>query len=414
MQDDHLDVGRAIVRITSGTADDRLARAAEAAAELCGGDLVLAMRTGAGPTEYEGAGVDLSSASSISRPLVAWLHDVDTSDGPTGELATIPTRDGDRDVLLVAAGHGRTTAGLAVLEPQVDDTTSRVVGLVVLLAELFEQAAREAEDREAEDRGDRDAEHVLLGAASHELRTPLTIIMGLASTLESRHADLEPEMLGELLGRMVDNARRMNRLVDDLMTVASLRLDGGDVVHGRRQQLDEVVSRAVAGLPDEVVDRVELDVEPATAVLDEPMVERVVEHLVGNAVKYTGEGSGIDVRVRQVPGGAVLSVLDRGHGVRPDLRKRIFDPFGRGEGLVSHSPGMGIGLTLVREVAIALGGNAWVTDREDGQRGAAFHVRLLHPASVSRLPRPVRETLDDVTTGLGALDLEQLVAPRAA
>lgn len=106
------------------------------------------------------------------------------------------------------------------------------------------------------------------------------------------------------------------------------------------------------------------------ATIDPTKVRRIVEHLVGNALRYTSADTPIEVTIEAVPEGALLTVADRGPGIPQDLLTGIFEPFSRGDQIVSHSPGMGIGLSIVARYASAHRGRAWAENRVDG--GARF------------------------------------------
>ena len=103
-------------------------------------------------------------------------------------------------------------------------------------------------------------------------------------------------------------------------------------------------------------------------------MERIVENLVTNAVRYTPPGTPVWVKVGSHERGALITVEDAGPGVSPELRKAIFEPFRQGEEVIQHSPGVGVGLTLVKRFAELHGGRAWVEERDGG--GASFRVFL--------------------------------------
>jgi signal transduction histidine kinase len=107
---------------------------------------------------------------------------------------------------------------------------------------------------------------------------------------------------------------------------------------------------------------------------DAAKVERIVENLLANTARHTPGSSTIWVSVQPTPEGALLLVEDDGSGVPEDLRDTIFEPFQQGPDAPRHSPGVGVGLTLVRRFAELHGGRAWVQDREGG--GASFRVLL--------------------------------------
>jgi signal transduction histidine kinase len=107
---------------------------------------------------------------------------------------------------------------------------------------------------------------------------------------------------------------------------------------------------------------------------DPAKVERIVENLLANAARHTGPETGIWVRVWAEPEGAVIAVEDDGPGVPAELQHAIFEPFRQGPTASPHSPGTGIGLSLVAMFTELHGGRAWVQDREGG--GASFRVFL--------------------------------------
>jgi signal transduction histidine kinase len=124
---------------------------------------------------------------------------------------------------------------------------------------------------------------------------------------------------------------------------------------------------------------VEIDTRPTVAVMDRAMVERIVENLLVNATKHTPAGATIWVRVRPADEGAELVVEDDGPGVPAELAESLFQPFERGPSANPHSPGVGLGLSLVARFAELHGGRAWVEQRPGG--GASFHVLLASDAA---------------------------------
>ena len=125
--------------------------------------------------------------------------------------------------------------------------------------------------------------------------------------------------------------------------------------------------------------------EGVLAEVDSPQVERIVENLVTNAIRYTPPGTPIWVTVRTENGGALIIVEDAGPGVPEELRRTIFEPFRQGNESVKHNPGVGIGLSLVSRFAEIHGGRAWVDEREGG--GASFKVYLPRSGSAKDAPK---------------------------
>jgi len=124
---------------------------------------------------------------------------------------------------------------------------------------------------------------------------------------------------------------------------------------------------------------------PTIESVDAAHVERIVENLVMNAVRYTPKGTPIWVSIDREADGLVITVEDAGAGVPPELRTVIFEPFRQGSQTLKHSPGVGIGLSLVAPFAQLHEGRAWCEEREGG--GARFRVFLrTAPRSAETVP----------------------------
>jgi signal transduction histidine kinase len=218
-----------------------------------------------------------------------------------------------------------------------------------------------------------------LQAVSHDLRSPLTAILGSAATLEQQGRTLREEDREDLLRRIGTSARRLDRLLSDLLDID--RLQRGIISPDRRPtDVRELIERTVAeaGLGELRV--VDLDVRgtPLVADVDPAKVERIVENLVANAEKHTPAGGPIRVTAAAERDGLELRVEDDGPGVPDDLKDAVFLPFRRGPG-TEYVPGVGLGLSLVARFAELHGGRAWVEDRPGG--GASFVVFI--PAKVT-------------------------------
>ena len=217
-----------------------------------------------------------------------------------------------------------------------------------------------------------------LQAVSHDLRTPLAAILGMAITLERGDVGLDPEETRELAGRIEHNARRLGRLVTNLLDLDRL---GRGVLRPTFEPTDvgDLVRRMVTET-DLSGHQVEVSAEYVIVSIDPPKVERIIENLLVNAIKHTPADTTVHVSVTGSEHGVMIAVEDEGGGVPPDLREKIFEEFRQGTDAPQPSPGVGIGLTLVRRFAEMHHGRAWVEEREGG--GASFRVFLpkTHPS----------------------------------
>ncbi|MEW6058658.1 MAG: ATP-binding protein [Actinomycetota bacterium] len=272
----------------------------------------------------------------------------------------------------------------AVRDPSLG--TAALRGLMVDITERkrAERALRRSERKYSEAfRREREAtqrlraldemKNTFLEAVSHDLRTPLTSILGSALTLEQTGTSITQEDTLDLVHRIAVNARKLERLLSDLLDLDRLQrgiiapqlrpADIGELVHQTVQESDLFGDRGV-----------EVDVESIVIPVDAAKVERIVENLLANAVRYTPGGSRLWAGVRGWRGGALIFVDDEGPGVPEDLREAVFEPFRQAHGVSDHSPGVGVGLSLVARFAELHGGRAWVEDRPGG--GASFRVFL--------------------------------------
>ncbi|MFI9556889.1 sensor histidine kinase [Nonomuraea endophytica] len=198
--------------------------------------------------------------------------------------------------------------------------------------------------------------------AGHELRTPITVIRGHLELMGDDPAERE-----ETLALVTDELNRMNRIVDDLLTLAKSEQPGFlslEEVELADLTVSVIAKARALGERDWRVD----EVAEARIVADRQRLTQALMQLAANAVRHTQDGA-LVAAGSAVDGDRVrLWVRDGGPGVRPEDRERIFQRFVRA-GSRSHQ-GAGLGLSIVRSIAEAHGGRVWVED------GARFVIEL--------------------------------------
>jgi signal transduction histidine kinase len=220
-----------------------------------------------------------------------------------------------------------------------------------------------------------DLRNDILSAVSHELRNPLASILGFSLTLRARGAKLSDPVVEEIVAHLTDQATRLDRLLSDLLDVDRFRR-GLAHVSTRPTDVALLVAQVVGWQgPDRHA--IVVEAEPVIAEIDAPKVERIVDNLLANAIKYTAVDAPIMVRVAARPDGVLISVDDQGPGIPDELKQSVFDVFERGVQANQHPSGTGIGLALVSQFARLHGGRAWVEDSAAG--GASFRVLLPPP-----------------------------------
>lgn len=216
-----------------------------------------------------------------------------------------------------------------------------------------------------------EVKNMLLHAVSHDLRAPITTMLASAVTLERDEQNLSPKERLELVRGLASSARRMHRIVTDLLDMD--RLDQGIVTPARHMtDVGALAARVVEELGFVAERPVSVVAAPVTVAVDGSKVERIVENLLANASRHTPPGTQIWVRVEPYDLGVLIVVEDAGRGVPPDMRRKVFEPFLQGS--PGEGPGLGMGLSLVARFAQLHAGRAWVEDRPGG--GASFRVYL--------------------------------------
>jgi two-component system sensor histidine kinase KdpD len=224
----------------------------------------------------------------------------------------------------------------------------------------------------------------LLSSVSHDLRTPLTSITGAASTLVANGDTLDVATRKDLAEAIHEEADRLNRLVTNLLDMTRLE-SGAAAVHREWQPLEEVVGAALSRMGRRLEGHpVQTDLPPTLPLvsIDGVLVEQVLLNLLDNAVKYTPEGSPIEITAEAGKGEVIVSVADRGPGLPPGAVAQVFEKFYRGETAGTRS-GVGLGLTICHAIVKAHGGRIWVENRRGG--GVVFRFTLPLPDT----PAPV-------------------------
>jgi two-component system, OmpR family, sensor kinase len=235
------------------------------------------------------------------------------------------------------------------------------------LADRFRQMAARLAEADARERN-------FLMSVSHELRTPLTAIRGHVDALREGVVE-DPELRTASLDVIGAETDRLARLVGDILDLAKLDAHRFTLLE-EEVDMEALTERAYSSFSEEarrraIVYRHDVTARPVI-VTDGDRVLQIISNLLSNAFRWTPDGGLIELSLQQTNGNVCVAVRDTGPGIAVEERERIFRPF------VSHdgSTGTGLGLTIARELASALGGRIEL-DSEPG-RGSRF--RLLLPS----------------------------------
>lgn len=222
------------------------------------------------------------------------------------------------------------------------------------------------------------ARDAFIATAAHELRNPMTPIAGQVSLLLRlvRGGNAAPE-------RIAAGLERVEWLIDRYVKRATTLLDVSRITTGKLQleqkpvhvaTIVREVANALAPIAEHARSPITVSVsDAAVGELDRLAVEQIVDNLLANALKY-GAGKPIDVSAERAGESIAIRVRDRGIGISDADRARIFERFERAVGAAANSPGFGVGLWIVRQLAEAMGGEISV-ESTPGE-GATFTVTL--------------------------------------
>ena len=319
-------------------------------------------------------GAQTAAALGASR---GWIE-IDSIRRPGPDESAYELRAGERRVgtLYLDAG-ARPEPGLA---------ERFLPGLASLLAvaEERERLARKAVEAETLRRADA-IKTVILRSVSHDLRSPLTAIRAAGEGLESDALDLTADDRAALLDTIRTEARRLDRLVANLLDLSRLEAGAADP-RPELRTVDDLVASALESLGPEA-DRVDciLPPHPPLVRVDPTQVERVLVNLVENGLKFSAAESRVEITVEARQNEVVFHVHDSGPGLAAHEAQRIFEPFLPGQRRDGRS-GSGLGLAIAHGFAEANGGHVWA--ESEAAVGTTFSLAL--PAAELRTPAPVR------------------------
>ncbi|HET6344192.1 MAG TPA: HAMP domain-containing sensor histidine kinase, partial [Myxococcota bacterium] len=278
------------------------------------------------------------------------LHDADwgvRSDATSLLCLPLAARRGMMGVVtLLRWGPGRHSA----LGQHLAEEVCGRAGLVLENMALKEEAERA--------KGLRDQ---ILAVVSHDLRNPLASIAAAAGALRLRPGrELSAERVHRYGGLILQATRQMDRLIGDLLDVA--RIDAGHLsMHRRSEDVADLLRDTAAAYQEYAAERgITLDVAsaaPARVSCDRDRIQQALGNIISNALRFTPEGGRIELAVCEEGERVIFSVADTGPGIPAEQAAHVFERYWRHK---TSGPGVGIGLSIARDLVRAHGGTIWV------------------------------------------------------
>ncbi|NIS27609.1 PAS domain S-box protein, partial [candidate division KSB1 bacterium] len=249
------------------------------------------------------------------------------------------------------------------------------VRILNLVTDITEQRAAEETLRRIEK-----AKSDFISIAAHELRTPLIAVIGYCELLQNAtQGNISDEQREEYLEVVQSNAETLNRLVDDLLDIGRIQIGRTLGVSPQETDLLSLVEKTVASVKlrsgsHEIIIK-KAEGLPEKVWLDPGRIAQVLYNLLSNAIKFSPDGGIIQVHLESFQNHLSVSVVDRGLGMNEEEIENIFDRFYRGDKGSAESPGLGLGLSIVKQIITDHGGDIQV----ESQPGKGTTVKFSLP-----------------------------------
>ena len=287
-------------------------------------------------------------------------------------LSAIVSVGSDNLLLREPVGRPTITGVQDVLDLLLFATVAVVVSELVRRAHVARELAEQAAARERRAREDRDR---LIATVTHDLATPLTVLGGTVQFLK-RHGAASNVDVVRLLGRIETASTRATSLVRTLADAQAL--EARDFALQLETHDLRLLVQPIAEMMDRFSERHPIVLtspeQPVPVVADRDRLQRAVENLINNAIKYSPDGGTVELAIGSDRDHAVVSVRDHGIGISPEALPRIYEPSFRAPEATTTAPGLGLGLSIVAQVIARHHGTIGAVSAEG--RGTTFTLRL--------------------------------------
>ena len=287
---------------------------------------------------------------------------------------TLQTGQAQHNVVLGVQKYGKATTWLRVNTNPLSDAEGATSGVVASFSDITETRQvhellkERAKELERSNRDLQDFAHI----ASHDLQEPLRMVSSYVQLLAKRYGDVLDEDARDYIGFAVDGAKRMKKLIQDLLEYSRFSSQTGIC---KTLASKDVLQSSLDNLQVRLADtQAQLSYDPLPEICgDRAGLERLFQNLIANALKFCTHTPHIHISVQEQPQFWRFGVQDNGIGVAKDELERIFDPFQRLNTRADFA-GNGVGLAICRRIVEYHGGQIWA--ESDGRTGTTFYFTL--------------------------------------
>lgn len=231
--------------------------------------------------------------------------------------------------------------------------------------------------------------NLLLGMAAHDLRNPLNVIQVYSDLIKDKLEKSEDEKLYKMISSIASSSRFMLQLVNDLLDISVIDLGKMHLVITEQDLV--LLAKNNCSLNESLAEQKEIKLlfshekETSNIMGDASKIEQILNNLINNAVKFSPNGSKIEVAISDEEDEVILSVKDQGQGIPEEECGTLFESFGRGTAKATGGePSTGLGLAIVKRIVKEHGGKIWV--KSELRKGATFFVSFPKAFTPACLP----------------------------
>jgi PAS domain S-box-containing protein len=313
----------------------------------------------------------------IGKKSLELLIDMDCEKGEENLRKTIETGYSESNQYTLRKKDGYEFPA-EVYRALVKDTSGKIIGIVYIVQDITERLqAMEEHQKNIEYKEIDRMKTNLLSTVSHELRTPLAGIKGYVTLLLDYYTKLKKTQKWESLEAIDDSTDRLTELIEHLLDMS--RLDSGLFkLHLVPVDAHDVIATAIKEAKMRAPNyhfSITMASRLPEVTADAKRLRQVIDNLLDNAIKYSAEGTEINIKAEVKAGELKISVIDQGRGIPEGEKDKIFDRFYRIEEKLKKDPGgLGLGLSLCKALVEAHGGHIRV-ESEEG-KGSTFYFTI--------------------------------------